>query len=460
MSFAEPYEWYPAEYRTHFDIQCQGNPLIEALYPQYSETEFQSFITNTPELPHNFFNLPFEHAQRSIKRLEKAYIPSPLDYEIYRHIHSEMVNGYVHRNPITPMQQAKMLGVARGQFVPNPHNNKQTASGSCTLLSGISGIGKTERVQLILKMFQPVIRHELYQGHPLIIDQVPTVSFEISNLKSVKALGVNFFKATDKLVGTNYTQQWYKGKQATYAFLIEMQLLAERFGIGITHIDECQKLLAEAKKDDSPTIQYLESLFNNVGVPIIMTSTEEGVELFDSKSNSDNESLRKFTTTRRLTSGRDIRCEKLSFFDDEFQQFIDCFLPPYLFNGTPARYEEFKAQLYEHSQGVHQVLNKLLRLFLDNLHRKRPEPSQYSDVLKAVFDNQFGKLKPALQALKNKSAQTYELEMEKLRDYKDDELSQMQDDKFESAGEPLEPRTLHTSVKGPRVCSERELRKL
>ena len=105
-------------------------------------------------------------------------------------------------------------------------------------------------------------------------------------------------------------------------------------------------------------------------------------------------------------------------------------------------------------------MNKLLRLFLDNLHRKRPEASQYSDVLKAVFDNQFRKLKPALRALKNKSAQAYELEMEKLRDYKEDELSQMRDDKFELAGEPLEPRTLHTSVKGPRVCSERELRKL
>ncbi|WP_338518414.1 AAA family ATPase [Alteromonas gracilis] len=460
MSFAEPQEWYPAEYRTHFDIECQGNPLIETLYPQYSEAEFLGFITNMPELPSHFFSMPFEHAQRCIKRLEKAYIPSPLDYEIYRHIHSELVNGYVHRNPITPMQQAKMLGVARGQFLPNPHKNKQTASGSCTLLSGISGIGKTERVQLILKMFQPVIRHELYRGHPLIIDQVPTVSFEISNLKSVKALGVNFFRAIDKLMGTNYTQQWYKGKQGTYAFLVEMQLLAERFGVGFTHIDECQKLLAEAKKDDSPTIHYLESLFNNVGVPIIMTCTEEGVALFDTDSHSDDESLKKFPTTRRLTSGRDIRCERLSFFDDEFQQFIDCFLPLYLFNGTPARSEEFKGQLYDYSQGVHQVLNKLLRLFLDNVHRKRPEPSQYSDVLKGVFDNQFGKLKPALQALKNKNAQMYENEVEKHTPRKYDELAEMQDDKLELSNAPLEPRTLHTSVKGPRVCSEKELKNL
>jgi hypothetical protein len=106
------------------------------------------------------------------------------------------------------------------------------------------------------------------------------------------------------------------------------------------------------------------------------------------------------------------------------------------------------------------VLNKLLRLFLDNLHRKRPEASQYSDVLKAVFDNQFRKLKPALRALKNKSAQAYELEMEKIRVHKYDELSKLQDDKLESSSAPLEPRTLHTSVKGPRVCSEKELKKL
>lgn len=460
MSFSEPRNWYPADYQIHFDIECQGNPLIEALYPQYSEEEFLGFITNTPALPQGLFNMPFEQAQFYIKRLEKAYIPSPLDYEIYRHIHSEMVSSYIHRNPITPMQQAKMLGVARGKYVPDPHNKKKTASGNCTLISGISGIGKTERVQLILRMFQPVIRHDEYQGHPLIIDQVPTASFEISNLRSVKALGINFFRTIDQLVGTNYTQQWYTGVRGTYAFLIEMQLIAERFATGIIHIDECQRLLAEAKKHDSPTIHYLESLFNNVGVPIIMTCTEDGVELFDTKSHSDAQSLAKFAVTRRLTSGRDIPCERLFRFDDEFQQFVDCFLPPHLFNDTPARSEDFKDQLYDHSQGVHQVLNRLLRLFLDNLHRRRPEPSEFSDVLKAVFDNQFRKLKPALQALKNGDAQTYEMETEKLEARESDELSEMQDDELESSSYPNKSRTFHTSLKGPLVCSEKELKNL
>ena len=220
MNFSDPPEYFEAAYQPHFHPVYAGNPLVEVIHPQYSEAEFVSYMTYEPSLPSSLFDMPYAEAQLYIKQLEKAYIPSSADYEIYRHIYNEIIAGYLHRNPITPEFQAQMLAVARGsdQYRPNPHQNKQVSSGSCTLTSGVSGIGKTEKLNAILKMFPPVIRHRSYNGNLCVMDQVVTVSFEISNVKSMRAVAINFFKAVDALLGTDIATKWLKSRHFTTNF--------------------------------------------------------------------------------------------------------------------------------------------------------------------------------------------------------------------------------------------------
>ncbi len=453
MHFSEPPVWYDAVYQPHFHPVYAGNPLIEVISEQYSEAEFLSFMTYLPSLPTHLFDMPYAQAQVYIKQLEKAYISSSIDYDIYRHVYNELVSGYVHRDPTTPDFQSTMLAVARGsdEYKPNPHEKKQVSSGSCSLLSGLSGIGKTEKVKAIMKMFPPVIRHHSYNDRLCVIDQIPTVSFEISNVKSMRAVALNFFKAVDALLGTDIAGKWIASKLGIHAHLIEMQQIAHRHGIGLVHIDECQKLLAAAKTPDSPTVSYLESLFNLIGVPILMTCTEDGRELFEVKGATDIGETPQFTTTRRLTSSRDIQCTRMGIDSPEYQQFIDCFLPESLFQNTPARSKAFRILVFSMTQGIHQVVNKLLRAFLENVHRRKTPPEEYETLLHNIFNSQFKLLKPALQALRDNDAQAYEMHKSKL----DDEFNLIESSDVDYG--KRKSRTLHTSKAGPVIATEKEL---
>ena len=460
MYFSNPKEWYHAEYLAHFHPEYRGNPFVETIQPQYSEQEFLDYMSFTPELPSNLFEMPYQNAQIFIKQLERAYIPSGNDYEIYRHVYNEIITGYMHRNPVKHHYHAQMLKTAAGRkrYIPNPHQKKQISSGSCTLLSGLSGIGKTEKIKGILKMFDPVIRHTEYDGMPLIFDQVITVSFEISSVKSMKALALNFFKATDQLLNTEYHKKWHKSGKGPKAHLDEMQIAAQRHGIGLVHIDECQKLLAAAKNPDSPTVHYLESLFNSIGVPILMTCTEEGRDLFDTADTIDEKAAAKFQTSRRLTSSKDIQCSRMKPDGEDFKSFIDCFLPEYLFYGTPARTKHFASELYDMSQGIHQVLNKLLRAFLENIHRRKTVPKDYQNLLRNIYKSQFKLLDPALRAFNNA-----ELQAEEMRKCAAKRNGTKADGKQTpkvpqtSVGNQVSARTLHTSKAGPILASDIEM---
>lgn len=452
MQFTEPKEYYNADYKPHFHQLYAGNPLVEALPQQYSKAEFLACMTYIPDLPVNLWDMPFSEAQIYIKELERAYIPNEQDYEIYRHLHNEIISGYRHRNPALPLYHSKMLllaGEARNsqQYRPNPHHFKQISSGSCTLISGLSGIGKTEKIRAMLKMLPPVIRHQEFNGEPQIFDQIVTVSFEISTVRSVKALALNFFAAVDKIIGTTNVIDWKDSRAGVPAYLIEMQLIVMRHGIGLVHIDECQKLLSEVKSNDHPTIQLLESMFNLIGVPVIMTTTNEGRKLFGTNSSSSEDLSKKFQSTRRLTSSRDIVLERMYLDGDEFRRFLACFLPDNIFAGTAIKSKAFEQLIFDKCQGVHQVLNRLLRVFLENLHRRQTTQNNYEQLFLGVFDDQFKLLKPALQALKDGDAQTYE-------------LHKAATDEVAHSGNKLKgkSRTNHSSLKAPIMATEANLK--
>jgi hypothetical protein len=454
MNIAQPPELYFAEYTTHFHDEYAGNPFIEALKEEMSEREFKARMHYVPELPSDLLTMPFSKAQLYIKELERAYIYSPFDYDLYRQAYTDIVAGYKHRNPMSHFYHSDLLNTASAvrtsqSYIPDPHRKKQVGSGNCSLLSGLSGIGKTEKVRAILKMLPPVIRHTEYDKKPLVFDQLVTVSFEISYVKSVKSLALNFFAAVDAKIGTEYVNDWINGRPFQGAYLKFMEVIAKRHGIGLVHIDECQKLLAVAKDKDSPTIQLLESLFNNLGVPLIMTCTEEGRSLFEIDGLSKVETKSKFTTARRLTSNRDLQCERIVFGSDTFRLFLDGFIPYTIFAGTPAKTAEFEALLFDMSQGVHQVLSRLIRLFLENVHRRKTPPNEFVVLLENIFNSQFKLLKPALYALKDGDIQKYEI----LKDEAEKKLAESE----ENGSQNMISRTLHSSLRAPKMATEEQL---
>lgn len=450
MIFSEPKKYVYAEYKPHFHPIYRGNPLVEALKPQYSEEEFHEYMTYYNELPDDLWEMEFPEVQVIIKELEYAYISDRLDFNLYSHIYNEMICGYRHRNPFSKEYNKMLFELGRAartsqNFVPNPHEFKAAASGSCTLLSGLSGIGKTEKIRGILRMFPQVIRHESYDEKVLTLDQLTYLSFDISSARSVKALVMNFFAAVDEALGTENVSKWQNSRASTGAYIVEMQVIAARHSVGIIHIDECQKLLAEAKSDDSPTVKHLESMFNQIGVPMILTTTHEGLTLFNTEHQSDDVCKAKLKTSRRLTSSRFIQAEPMVCDEEPFKKVISVFLPDYLFTNTEVLSDVFLEQVFNMTMGVHQLTSRLLRLFLENVHRYQPEPGEYLEMLESLYQQQFKLVIPAINAIRNGDAQTYESEM------RDIDLTQAQITKKRKY------RTLHSSVQAPKMATEQEI---
>lgn len=409
-----------ANYQPHPDLSLNNNPLTEAIRVEQDKDKFIKDVTNTPAIQDNFWELPPFYHKTQLLQLTDVHTPHPHIWGLYYKILSLILYSYVRRSPFSREAMKQRVEIAEqmreGKFPKNPPVGPTTAP--TVLAYGASGTGKTSTIRTILKQIDQVIHHTSYKGAPFKTSQLTWVSIDLPPNGAPKALAANFFRAVDVALGTDYANEWErKNNMSVDRHLSGMQQVAYEHHLGLVHIDELQFMLKYAKNKDSPSLQILESLFNKIGIPIIQSCTEDGLEIFQKLPSGDYRIGTDTTTLRRMLNDRSFRFSNHQVGSEYFDQLFTSLFPNALvYANKQHNLAPFKAEFYRLSCGLPAIMVRLAGLhheaLLNTLSKPATNKSNFHtfnvDILKKIYKHQFSLIDPALQEYRCGNQQGYE----------------------------------------------------
>jgi hypothetical protein len=406
-----------ANYKKHPLPSANGNPLVEALHVYDDMNLLLDEIQQTLDVD-DFWSMNTIYQQALLQDFARIYVPAPQFAGLYNKFMALLINNYSRSNPFsakhsaTKYELARVKGSATNSGL-NTSSSLNRTTAPTLMVHGLSGMGKTTEILAVLSCIPQVIEHHKYNGRYYRQDQLVWLSIDLPATPSIKALALNFFLAVDKALGnTDYYGEWSKKNNSSVdKHLNGVRQVASVHELGLIHIDELQFMLKYAKSKDSPTLQVLEALFNKLGIPLILSCTNQGLELFEMPA-SRNDVLVDMTTTRRMLNDRDfnfaLHRESSLHFNDLFEAFFPTGLQwPGIQLG-----EDFRRKYFELSCGLPAIMSRLAHLYHETHMQLRersskqlPKPVQ---LLEYVYKHQFKLIDPALRQLRQNNIKQYE----------------------------------------------------
>ncbi len=271
-------------YRDDVLNEFRNNILIEALPEPREPAQAANDLMIFPEYDPS--DRQRSTANRRILTQNIARIHHPLlrEVEVEGAIDRCIRWGYADRNPLSPAYAAQLsagynaaarnLGLAKaGGYHPHTYGFS---------ILGISGIGKSSTVEAILSHYTQVIRHKHYKGVDLSLIQITYMKLDCPADGSLKGLCLAFFKLLDQLVGTDYHEQYRKRTTMDY-MMLKMAQLCTSYNVGLIVIDELQNLCSAAKDIPAKVLNFLVTLVNTIGVPVVMIGTPKALSILQSE---------------------------------------------------------------------------------------------------------------------------------------------------------------------------------
>ena len=463
-----------AQYRKHPVSQFNDNPLTEALPAPLSVTELLRRTTKTMQCDEDFWSLDQLYRRAILQGMGCTHVPSDKFVTFYQKCWSLLLHSYATRNPLEPTSMALKMRLAEAYRSKPESSIKRSiathkTTASSVLVTGYSGAGKTTMIRNALGVIPQVIRHTEFDGKPYNQNQIVWLSLDMPSTPSLKALALNFFKAVDNATGTtDYFEQWdARNRESVDRHLAGMQLVAATHEIGLVHIDELQFLLAYGNSDKAPTLTILEAMFNKIGIPMIISCTDSGLQLFSKRVLVDGKSQPEITTLRRLVNDREFRLTTYSKNGDMFSVTLHALYPDWSLLHCSELSTEFVAKFYEYTSGLPAFMTRLAQVhqeylvFLYNEGKLEPGTSTNTvQYLETVFLNQFQLYKTALMHLKSKDIREYENAIEEVQKTENTESALPESSKgFKAPPKKSTPRSspkapLLTPVLGANISSD------
>lgn len=188
--------------------------------------------------------------------------------------------GYVGRNPKTgDLQRHLQNGYERVQSGDlNAFRFEEAKStAQSMLLIGCSGSGKTTSLERILDTYPQVIYHAKFN-----FEQVVYLKVDCSHNGSLKEICLNFFRALDKALGTNYEKTYgLKRRNGIETLLALMAQTANAHAIGLLVIDEIQHLSRSRSGGSQEMLNFFVTMVNTIGVPVMLIGTPKARDIFE-----------------------------------------------------------------------------------------------------------------------------------------------------------------------------------
>lgn len=375
-----------AEYRNSPILEYQGNPLIEALPPIQSELEVIRALGNCPLLPPEERVMEGHLRLHCVQRLYDVAVALPVHLYLSQAISQLIRRGYVGRNPTSALTTRHLNAVAEGKEDVSPLRS----TASTLTLVGLSGMGKTTALKMILGGYPNVILHEQYGSRPLFNAQIVYLRIDCPFDGTLKGLCLSFFDAVDEALGGTEYGDRYSKKNSIDDMIRGMKLVASTLYIGVLIIDELQNLKRAKAGGAEKMLSFFVTLVNTVGVPIIVIGNNSMLDLFSREmriARRFSENCFTFDKFKKVDPAwRELLLERVW----EYQWL------PNLCSLT----DEVIDVLYELTQGVVDFLVKLLVLAQRYAIQNRIDCLSV-EVLRHVSNDKMKILQPALEALRS-----------------------------------------------------------
>ncbi len=296
-----------ATYRDPLIPGYQGNPLIEALPPIRSRAETAKAIMCYPKFREEYRTWP-DHLRFHLiyDAITDFFQPLSDHLDIAERFARAIRLGYKRRNPTCIDFWADAKG-RLARFEQNMHRtskqrigrsstqklgqiadqvleqNSAQASMAYTLANprafgfnmiGISGIGKTTAIQKVLGLYPQVIFHSRYRERDFPWTQIVWLKLDVPHDGSIKGTCLNFFRAIDSILDTNYFNHYTRNGKASATEMIPfMAWVAGLHTVGILVEDELQNLNAASSGGYREMLNFFVRLDNDMGIPIQKTGT-------------------------------------------------------------------------------------------------------------------------------------------------------------------------------------------
>jgi len=140
---------------------------------------------------------------------------------------------------------------------------------------GCSGTGKSTAAEAILKCYPQVIYHPAYQHVQLVWLKV-----ECPHDGSAKHLCINFFRAVDQAIGSDYEDQYVKSRSSAESMLGYLARVVALHSVGLLVIDEIQHLDSSKSGGSQKMLNFFVTLTNVIKVPVLFIGTPKALDLF------------------------------------------------------------------------------------------------------------------------------------------------------------------------------------
>ena len=88
----------------------------------------------------------------------------------------------------------------------------------------------------------------------------------------------SFFEEIDKVLGTDYYDQYKRARITIDSMMILMKRIAHEYSLGLLVVDEVQHL-AQAKSGSDAMLNFFVTLVNTIGVPVILIGTSKATAI-------------------------------------------------------------------------------------------------------------------------------------------------------------------------------------
>ncbi|MFA9458819.1 ATP-binding protein [Halalkalibacter sp. AB-rgal2] len=373
-----------AEYKHQVVIDYQGNPLIEALPPILSPEEAYEAMSTEFDYQEGERLLPSHYRYHSISRIARFFQPVMQHIDLEQRFSRLLRQGYVSRNPNSP-EFKNQLSSAHHTLQGRPNTNHMWSTASSFTLMGFSGIGKTTAIGRVLEQYPKLIIHK----HPLNITQVVWLKLNCPHDGSLKSLCMDFFLKLDELLGTNYYERFGSRRNSISSMVTRMGQIARIHCVGALIIDEIQHLLTTRDNNSEKMMNFLVTLVNEIGVPVMMIGTMRAKSILQ----------KDFRQARRGSGQGDMVWQQMKK-DDDWDLLIESMWRyQWIQNETPLT-DELNQVLYEESQGIVDIAVKLFALSQGRAIETGVEKITPALIKKVAIDD-LKLVQPMLKALKN-----------------------------------------------------------
>ena len=413
-----------ANYIKHPIPSLNGNPLSEALPSPVTQEELIQRVRKQITCD-GFWELEEFYQHVVLQDIAVTHIPSARFYSFYQKCLSLLLHSYSSRNPFSPESMSTKMALAADlhkklQVTTLSHANLNTSAPS-VLVAGLSGAGKTTMIRNALACIPQTIQHTEYEGKKFNQIQIVWLSIDMPSTSSLKALALNFFKAVDEATGsTTYFSDWEKrNRDSVERHIVGMQSVAANHEIGLVHIDELQFMLSYAKSANSPSLTVLDSMFNKIGIPIILSCTDLGLQLFETAKFDGKRTNHELTTLRRVLKDREFQLKNYSLDSSSFNDLLDALYPASLLLNCASLSESFKSEFYNLTAGLPAFMSRLAQLHHEALvymfHKSRDVKAISTNDIKilcSIHKSQFHLFEKAIAYLISGDIRAYEKQLE------------------------------------------------